>query len=309
MLSAPRGVQPPMQPVVVTEGLTKKFGRTKAVLDLDLTLESGDYLALVGRPDSGKSTILHLLLDLVHPTSGRTRVVGFDSTRAAYLIRRNVGWVPAHVVPPRRLTIEGWLDRMRSYRRSKIDSSLRTQVIPQLDAALTDNLTELSPAELGIVALVGALQKEPELLLLDEAIIGMQPHEDLRDDLVNDFRSRGGTILMTSRDLATAGATADRVGLLDSGSLIATGTIDQLRQLGRQRLEIVFVSDPREDIFEASPSVVGAVVQGNIARVLVHGQTEPVVEIARLNGAKEIILHESGVDELVTDLKNLGLAS
>lgn len=298
-----------MQPVVTTEGLTKKFGRTKAVLDLDLNVEPGDYLALVGRPDSGKSTILHLLLDLVHPTSGRARVVGFETTKAPYQIHRSVGWVPAHVVPPRRLTIEGWLDRTRSFRRSEIDGSLRTRVIPQLDAALTDNLTELSQAELGIVALIGALQKEPELLLLDEAIIGMRSHEDLLETLVNDYRSHGGTILMTSRDLAKAGAMADRVGLLDSGSLIATGTIDELRQLGRQRFEIVFESDPNQDIFAASPSVVGAVVQGNVARVLVHGKIDPVVEIARQNGAKEIILHESGVDELVADLKHLGMAS
>ena len=66
----------------------------------------------------------------------RARVVGFETTKASYQIHRSVGWVPAHVVPPRRLTIEGWLDRTRSFRRSEIDGSLRTRVIPQLDAAL-----------------------------------------------------------------------------------------------------------------------------------------------------------------------------
>ena len=298
-----------MQPVVITEGLTKKFGRTKAVLDLDLTVEQGETFALVGKSDSGKSTVLNLLLDLVHPTSGRARVLGADTAKASYQVHREVGWVPSHVVPPPRLTIQGWLDRSRSFRRSEIDGSLRQRVIPLLDAALTDNLSELSQSELGVVALVAALQKEPELLLLDEAIIGMRAQLDLVKEILNEFSSHGGTTLMTSRDLSVAGRMAHRVGLLDSGSLIASGTIGELRERGRQRLEIVFKSDPRHDIFEQSPSVVGAVVQGNIARVLVHGKTDSVVAIARQHGADQIILHESGVDELVADLRQLKEAS
>jgi ABC-2 type transport system ATP-binding protein len=298
-----------MQPVVVTEGLTKKFGRTKAVLDLDLTIEQGETFALVGKSDSGKSTVLNLLLDLVHPTSGRARVLGFDTAKATYQVHREVGWVPSHVVPPPRLTIQGWLDRARSFRRSEIDGSLRQRVIPLLDAALTDDLSELSQSELGVVALVAALQKEPELLLLDEAIISMRAQLDLVKEVLDEYSAHGGTILMTSRDLSVAGRMANRVGLLDSGSLIAAGTIGELRERGRQRLEIVFKNDPKHDIFEQSPSVVGAVVQGNVARVLVLGKTDPVVAIARQHGADQIILHEAGIDELVADLRQLKEAS
>ena len=298
-----------MQPVVVTEGLSKRYRRTKAVLDLDLEIEAGECFALVGRPDAGKSTVLHLLLDLVHPSSGRARVVGFDTVKASYHVRRAVGWVPAHVVPPPRLTIEGWLDRARSFRRSEIDSSIRQRVIPMLDVALKDDLSQLSQAELSIVSLIAALQKEPDLLLLDEPISSMRSHLDLLAELLSEYREHGGTVVMTSRDLSAAGRLADRLGILDSGSLIATGSLEELRERGRHRLEIVFTSEPREDLFEASPSVVGAVVNGNIARVLVQGGTEPVVELARQHGATEIIVHESGIEELVADIKLLEMAS
>lgn len=299
-----------MQPVVVTEGLTKRFGRTKAVLDLDLEIEQGEFVALVGRPDSGKSTVHHLLLDLVHPTAGRARILGTDVTKAAYLVHREVGWVPAQVVPPPQLTVEEWLERARSFRRSDIDRTLRQRIIPLLDAALTDDLKELSQPELGIVALVAAMQKRPLLLLLDEPILGLRAHHDLLVTMLDEYRSLGGTVLMTSRDLSTAGQLVDRVGLLDSGTLVATGTVEELRERGRQRLEFVFREEQTDELFAgAPPAILGGVVQGNVARVLVQGRTDTVVEFARQKGATEVIIHEAGVEELISDLRQLGLAS
>ena len=194
-------------------------------------------------------------------------------------------------------------DRAKSFRRSEIDGSIRHRVIPQLDAALTDNLSELAQSELGIVALVGALQKSPELLILDEALIGLRAEQDLLDELLEEYKATGGTILMTTRDLDAAGKVADRIGLLDSGSLVATGTLGELRERGRKRLEFLFDRDQREDLFSTNPLVIGAVVQGRVARVLVHGQTDPVVDYARENGATEVIDHEAGIDELIADLR------
>lgn len=299
-----------MQPVVLTEGLTKRFGRTKAVMDLDLVIEQGEFVGIVGRPDSGKSTIHHLLLDLVHPSGGRARVLGFDTVNASYQVRREVGWVPAQVVPPPRITIEEWLDRARSFKRSDIDRTLRQRIIPLLDAALGDDLDELSQPELAIVAMVAAMQRRPQLLLLDEPIIQMRAQHELFLTMLDEYRSLGGTVLMTSRDLSTTGELVDRVGLLDSGTLVAEGTIAELRERGRQRLEFVFRSEQREDLFAAGPpAVIGAVVQGNVARVLIQGGTDSVVEYARQNGATEVIIHEAGVEELIADLKQLGMAS
>ncbi len=299
-----------MQPVVLAEGLAKRFGRTKAVMDFDLTIDQGEYVGIVGRPDSGKSTIHHLLLDLVHPSAGRARILGTDVTKAAYHVHREIGWVPAQVVPPPGITVEQWLDRSRSFRRSDIDLTLRQRIIPLLDAALTDHLRELSQPELNIVALVAAMQKRPKLLLLDEPVLGMRAQHELFVTLLEEHRSLGGSALLTSRDLSTTGRLVDRIGLLDSGSIVAMGSIDELRERGRQRIEFVFRSEQRDDLFEeAPPAVLGAVVQGNVARVLVHGKTETVVEFARQKGAAEVIIHEAGVDELIADLKQLNVAS
>jgi len=298
-----------MQPAVHTEGLTKKFGRTKAVMDLDLLIEPGECFALVGRQDAGKSTILHLLLNLVHPSAGRARVGGYDTTKGAYHVHRVVGYVPAKLVPPQGLTVNQWLDRARSFRRSEIDGSIRHRVVPALDASLDDDLAGLSQSELSVIALIAALQKSPELLMLDEAVLGMRAHHDVLLELLGDYRSTGGTILMTSRELDVSGDLCERVGLLDSGTLVATGTLDELRDRGRKRLEFVFEREQHEDLFSTTPAVLGAVVQGKVARVLVHGHIDPVVEHARRNGATEFINHEAGLDELVSDLRELDIAS
>jgi len=298
-----------MQPAVHTEGLTKRFGRNKAVMDLDLVVAPGESVALVGRQDAGKTTIMHLLLNLQYPTSGRAKVGGYDTVKGSYHVHRVVGYVPARLVAPDGLTVNQWLDRARSFRRSEINGSIRHKVVPALDASLDDDLAGLSQSELSVVALIAALQKLPELLMLDEAILGMRAQHDLLVELLTDFKSTGGTILMTSRELDVAGEICERVGLLDSGTLVATGTLDELRERGRKRIEFVFDRDQHEDLFATTPAVLGAVVQGNVARVLVHGHIDPVVEHARRNGATEVINHEAGLDELVSDLRDLDIAS
>lgn len=289
-----------MQAVVQTESMTKQYGDIVAVDRVDLEIEHGDRVALIGHPGSGKTTFLRLLVDLVHPTSGRARVGGFDSVKAPYQVRRIVGWTPADPKLPVRLTVGEVLDRAAEYKRSDPDTSIRSHVLPLIDVAPDDPILELDDDERFVVALITALQKQPDVLILDEPLAAAGRFRSLVADLITELPEHV-TLIASARDLGLAELIDFRVLLLEHGRIIADGDLETLRRTVRQRTELAFDSMPSEAALRALPGVLDLAVQGSTARVLSVGPTEDLIEAARAVGLSDAVVHQPGLAELVAD--------
>lgn len=217
--------------VIETQGLTKTFGDTVAINDLDLVVEEGEVFGFLGPNGAGKSTTINLLLDFVRPTSGRADVLGYDAQEESQTIRQRIGVLPEGY---------GFYERLSGRRHVafaiewKDATDTPEEVLDNvgLDPADADRAVgEYSKGMQQRLALGMALVGDPELLVLDEPSSGLDPNgiREMRD-LARDVAAAGNTVFFSSHLLGQVEAVCDRVGILADGELVAVDTVDGLRE-------------------------------------------------------------------------------
>ena len=228
---------------------TKRFGAVTAVDGLDLTVDEGETVALIGPNGSGKTTALKAALGLVRPTSGRVLVDGRDASRDGRDARASIGYLPQRLTFPDGMTAR---EVLRFYAQLRgVEPQLRLlERVDLLDVADRDvnGFSGGMRQRLGIaVALLGA----PRALVLDEPTASLDPSGALAvRDMVHAIRSEGTSVLLSSHDLAEVAALADRIGVFVGGRLGALGTPAELaRSLGLTVSAIVTTASGLESIY------------------------------------------------------------
>lgn len=216
---------------IETSELTKRFGEEVVAVDeLDLTVDEGEVFGFLGPNGAGKSTVINMLLNFVRPTSGSATVLGHDPTSEAEAIRRRTGVLPEGGSLYERLTGSEhirWMARANDV-DSDADELLRRV---GLSAEAADRAVGgYSKGMRQRLAFAMALVGDPELLILDEPSSGLDP-TGMREfrELVRDVAADGTTVFFSSHVLGEVEAVCDRVGILNDGRLVATGTPAKLR--------------------------------------------------------------------------------
>src|SRR2546427_1861241 len=237
MTDLPRGSGAEAGAAVAVEGLTKvfpvPFSRQSivAVRDLNLRVGPGEVYGLLGPNGSGKSTTLKIILGLVSPTHGRTKIFGRDSSLVES--REAVGFLPENPYFYRFLTGEetlrffGKLCRMKG---SQLNNRVRELLeLVGLTNARDQRVSTYSKGMLQRIGLAEALINEPKLVVLDEPTAGVDPagSRDIRN-LIVDLKQRGITVLLSSHLLTQVQEICDRVGILARGTLAREGRLEEL---------------------------------------------------------------------------------
>lgn len=220
--------------IIRLSGLTKEYGQQAVVRDLDLTIEKGEIYGLLGPNGAGKSTTILMIMGLTEPSSGTIRVAGIDPVRQPAEVKRKVGYLPEDV---------GFYDD-----RTGLENIVYTGRLNSLSASAAKaralellervGLSEAAHKRAGTysrgmrqrLGLADVLIKQPEIIILDEPTLGLDP-EGLRRFLsliVELSRAEGLTVLLSSHHLQQVQQVCDRVGLFVSGRLIAEGNIREL---------------------------------------------------------------------------------
>jgi len=215
--------------------LVKKFGDLVAVNNLTLTVPRGEFFAMLGPNAAGKTTSLKILAGLMKPTSGQARVCGFDVQQQPLEARRCMAYVPDFPFLYDKLTaweffhFTGQLFQMED---ARIESSARELVTRfHLDDFANRPLEGLSHGTRQRVAIVSALLHDPEVFVIDEPMVGLDPqHSRVVKDVLKERSRKGMTVLLSTHELSVAEEMADRIGIVHEGRLIAVGTRDELRQ-------------------------------------------------------------------------------
>jgi ABC-2 type transport system ATP-binding protein len=229
--------------------LVKKFGDLTAVNDISLTIPRGEFFAMLGPNAAGKTTTLKLLAGLMKPTSGATRVCGFDMQLQPLEARRRIAYVPDFPFLYDKLTaweffrFTGHLFQMSD---AKIESNAQ-ELISRFHLADYVNrpLESLSHGTRQRVAIVSALLHDPEVFVIDEPMVGLDPqHARIVKDVFKERSLAGVTMLVSTHQLEIAEEMADRIGIIHGGKLVAVGSRDELRkQSGSSgQLEEIFLS-------------------------------------------------------------------
>jgi len=225
----------------------KKFGDLVAVNDLTLTIPRSEFFAMLGPNAAGKTTTLKILAGLMKPTSGSARVCGFDVQTRPFEARRRLAYVPDFPFLYEKLTAREFflfIGRLFQMDDARIESGAREWIARfHLDEFADLPLESLSHGTRQRVAIVSALLHDPEVLVIDEPMVGLDPqHARVVKDVFKERTLKGMTILMSTHELSVAEEMANRVGIINGGKLVAVGTRDELRRQSG-------ASGPLEDIF------------------------------------------------------------
>ena len=215
--------------------LVKKFGDLVAVNDLSLTVNKGEFFAVLGPNAAGKTTTIKILTGLLKPTTGSARVAGFDVQEQPLEVRRRMAYVPDFPFLYDKLTpweffrFTGQMFRLG-------DAGIQTKaavLIPRfnLEEYMHKPIEGLSHGTRQRVAIASALLHDPEVFVIDEPMVGLDPHHTrVVKDILKERSLAGMTVFLSTHQLSVAEEMADRIGIIHQGRLIAVGTRDELRK-------------------------------------------------------------------------------
>lgn len=288
-----------MSSAISIRGLSKDFGGGHGVFELDLDVEHGEILGFLGPNGAGKSTTMRVLLDLIRPTSGAATLLGLDSHEGSLEIRRRVGFLPGDFQLYERLTGAAQLDYLAEL-RGGVDRRLRDALTERFDAQLDRPIGELSTGNRQKLGLVQAFMHEPELLILDEPIAGLDPLVQRSfHGLIEEVAGEGRTVFLSSHTLSEVERVADRVAILRRGRLAVVDSLDNLRAVAVRRLEIEFSDGvPSAEAIRALPGVREATVDGGHMVVAFQGSADPLVKAIARHEVRSIRSHDADLEEI-----------
>lgn len=218
-------------PVLETTNLTKRFGKLTAIDGINLTLSRGEVFGYIGPNGAGKTTTIHVLLGILKATSGSARIFGKDAWTDAVELHKRISFVPGDVNLWPNLTGGEVIDLFASL-RGTVDAKKRKQLLDMFQLDPTKKCRTYSKGNRQKVALVSAFLADSDLYILDEPTSGLDPlMEQVFQSCVNEQKSRGKTILLSSHILSEVEQLCDRVSIIRDGKIIETGTLGELRHL------------------------------------------------------------------------------
>jgi ABC-2 type transport system ATP-binding protein len=229
---------------ILTEGLTKRFGPTRALDGLDLEVRTGEVHGFLGPNGAGKTTTLRILLGLLHPDAGTARLLDGDPWHDAVRLHRRLAYVPGDVTLWPNLSGGEVIDLLGRL-RGGLDPKRREELLERFDLDPAKKARTYSKGNRQKVALVAALAADVELLVLDEPTAGLDPlMEAAFRQVVAEERGQGRTVLLSSHILSEVEALCDRVSIIRAGRIVEAGTLAELRHLSRTSVRAELAGPP-----------------------------------------------------------------
>jgi ABC-2 type transport system ATP-binding protein len=286
-----------MTAVIELEKLTKSYGPHRGIVDLDLTVNEGEAFGFLGPNGAGKTTTIRTILDHIHPTSGRARVFGIDTTVDPVAIHRRIGYLPGEFVLYNNLTGGQTLEYFANL-RGGVDRLSQQDLIARLDVDPSRKFREYSKGNKQKIGLIIALQHRPELLLLDEPTSGLDPLVQQEFyAVIREAKAEGRTVFLSSHILSEVEKTCDRVAIIRDGRLARVDRTAALRDLAHHQVELVFTDTVPVDAFRSLPGVSEVVAEDHILRMRVAGSMTPVVQAAARYELADFVSREPSLEE------------
>ena len=282
-----------------TAHLTKDYGNGRGLFDLGLEVQRGEILGFLGPNGAGKSTTMRLLLDLIKPTSGSAMLLGLDSRADSLETRRRVGFLPGELALYPTLTGRAMLAHLAEL-RGGVDPGILEELAERFDADLDRRIRELSTGNRQKLGLIQAFMHEPELLILDEPIAGIDPLvQESFHELLREVAGQGRTVFLSSHTLSEVEQVADRVAMLRHGRLVVVDSLAGLRDVAVRRLEIEFAGEaPRVEELRALPGVLELSAEGRQLVVTFEGSADSLVKAIARHEVRSIRSRDDDLEEI-----------
>lgn len=296
--------------MIEVQGLTKYYGPRRAIENLTFHAKQGEILGFLGPNGAGKTTTMRILTGFMPTTAGSARVAGFDVVDQSLEVRRRVGYMPESVPLYTDMVVFEYLKFMADLRHLKdaedrVDAALE---LVHMEERSESYISSLSKGMRQRVGLAQALLHDPDVLILDEPTIGLDPAHIIEFRKVIEEMGENHTVLLSTHILSEAQQVCDRVLIINNGRIVAEDTPEQLqaRLSGAQRIllqvrgdletlprvietlpDVNLVADQGDGRYELEMSP-GADGRADIARAVVEAKLD-LVEIRQIGMSLEDI--------------------
>ena len=272
--------------LVVTDGLTKRYGAVTALADCSLQIAAGEVFGLLGPNGSGKTTLLRLLLGFLRPTSGRAMIADRDCHAQSVEVHRHLAYLPGEVRLPRRLRGSAVLEYFSSLRPDGNPARAK-EIADHLGLDLTRQVARCSTGMRQMLALCVTFSANVPLLILDEPTSSLDPTVRAKvASLVRDARVAGRTVIFSSHVLSEVEDVCDRVTILRRGHVVHHQTLAELTRQHRIRARLTApIGSPPDEIarlisqFTSTDGRLEIVAPGELSPLLGWLSTLPIVEV------------------------------
>ncbi len=286
--------------VIETTKLTKYYGKSRGIIDVDMTVEEGEIYGFIGPNGAGKSTTIRTLLGLIYPTSGSATVFGKDCIKFGPEIRQQVGYLPSEVF---------YYDDMRAVDLLKYSASFykmdpkaaekRINELAQLfDLDLKKKIDDLSYGNKKKVGIIQGLAHSPKLIILDEPTGGLDPLiQQQFFHLLKEENTKGATVLFSSHILSEVQKICDRVAIIKEGTIIKVEQIKTLLENATKRFRLEMVDEPVASTFEIE-GVSDLAVANHSVGFLFRGHINSITKIIAEQDLLDLQVEEPDLEEI-----------
>jgi ABC-2 type transport system ATP-binding protein len=280
--------------MITVEHLTKRYGSTLAVNDLNFSVDAGEILGFLGPNGAGKTTTMRMLTGYMPPSEGTAKIAGFDVLEDSLAVRQRIGYLPE--TPPlyREMTVQGYLHFVASIkgvsagdRPRRVDWAIERCGLTERRDQLIRKLSKGFRQRVGIAQ---AIVHDPPVIILDEPTVGLDPKQII--EVRNLIKSLAGdhTIILSTHILPEVSMTCNRVVIIQKGRVVATDTIDQLvnRSDNRTQYELKLSGnlEPFQTALAQFPGLAGVQTQSegdnHVVTVTTSGDTDVGPELTAL---------------------------
>jgi ABC-2 type transport system ATP-binding protein len=286
--------------MIKTEGLTKYYGKVRGIEDLDLAVREGEVFGYLGPNGAGKTTTIRLLLDVIRPTRGTARLFGQEVRNHAAALKSRVGNLPGELALWENLTGRELLAFVGNLRDGQ-DWAWVEELAERLDLDLSRRIANLSHGNKQKVGLIQAFAHKPDLLILDEPTIGLDPlvqQEFYR--LIDEVKAEGRTVFLSSHILHEVERVCDRVGIIREGHLVAVEEVAALKRRRLRQMELTFAWPVPATAFDL-PGVRDVMQVGDSLRFLVEeapGRLDGVIKRAAQFPIVDLSLEQPTLEDI-----------
>lgn len=266
--------------IIVAEGLTKFYGKSRGVEDLSFQVNAGEVFGYLGPNGAGKTTTIRTLLDFMRPTRGRATLFGADSHGGSMQIRQRLGYLPGELALYDNLTGLAYLTYFANLRGGVPEEAFR-KLAERVGCDLSVKIKSLSHGNRQKVGLIQAFMHSPDLLVLDEPSQGLDPLVQQEfHAMVEEARDQGRTVFISSHVLPEVERLCDRVGIIRGGKLIAVEDVGDLKSRALRTIDFHFAAPVSTEDFERLPNVQEVQAFGDTLRCTVAGPMDELIKTA-----------------------------
>jgi beta-exotoxin I transport system ATP-binding protein len=285
-------------PAIEINGLSKDYGSGRGLFDLNLEIHPGEVFGFLGPNGAGKSTTMRLLLNQITPTSGSAKLLGLDTITDSLAIRRRLGYLPGDFAMYPKLTGRAMLDYL-SQLRGGVDRAVRDGLAERFNAELDRPIHQLSTGNRQKLGLIQAFMHEPELLILDEPIAGLDPLvQQSFHALLKDVSAEGRTVLLSSHTLSEVERVTHRLAILRQGRLVVVDSLENLRRVAVQRLEVEFSTPVPPAEFSKLSGVTEVKAEGRNLTIAFEGSADPVIKALAAHEVRALRPGDEDLEEI-----------